>query len=140
VETKYFLPIALLLVVLGYGLGRYLQPAKVVTKTQIVTQTVVHDHIHTVTITVTKPDGTKTTTTTTDNNSVSDKDTQSNSSTVTTYSKPDWKVSGLAGLQLTNLHSPVYGAEIDKRLLGPIFVGVWGLTNSTAGVSVGLEF
>lgn len=132
VNWKYLIIGAILLVLLGYGAGRYLQPAKVVTKTEVV----VHDHIHTVTITISKPDGTKTTTTTTDNNSVIDDKT----STVITNSKPQWKVAGLAGLNISNLSSPIYGAQIERRIIGPISVGVWGLTNSSGGISLSLEF
>jgi hypothetical protein len=35
---------------------------------------------------------------------------------------------------------PVYGASITKQLLGPVSVGLFGLTNGTMGVSIGLNF
>lgn len=134
----------LLIFATGYGTALYTRPTKEVIKTQVVTQTndVIHDHIHTVVVTVTKPDGTKTTTSTTDNGTVIDNksNTIASNSTTITNSKPQWKVAGLAGLDIHNLASPVYGAQVEKRLLGPISVGIWGLTNATAGISASLEF
>jgi hypothetical protein len=139
-NTKTQIIVTIILVVAAFGAGRYLTPTKVVTKTQVVTQTndIIHDHIHTVV--VTNPNGT--TTTTTDNNSVIDDktDTDSNSSTVTTYSKPQWKVSGMAGLSVNSLSTPIYGAQVERRILGPISAGIWGLSNSTGGVALSLEF
>ncbi len=132
VNWKYGLGIIILLIGIGYGIGRYIQPAKIVTKTEIV----VKEHVHTVTVTVTKPDGTKTTTTTQDD----DKSTKDKSSTVTTQDKPSWKVAGLAGLSLNSLTTPVYGGQIERRIIGPVSVGVWGLTNSTGGVLLSIEF
>jgi len=35
--------------------------------------------------------------------------------------------------------TPVYGIEIHKEILGPINVGVFGLTNKTVGVTFGLS-
>ena len=42
-----------------------------------------------------------------------------------------------------NYHSPalpIYGVMVSKKLLGPIAVGAWGMTNSTIGISLGMEF
>jgi type II secretory pathway pseudopilin PulG len=136
--------IGVILLVVGYGLGRYVQPAKVVTKTQTVTQVVtqIQEHVHTVTHTVVQPNGIKDITTVTDNNSTENKDsdTKSSSSTITTYSKPQWRAQGLAGLNLSNVSTPIYGLGVERRILGPIFVGAYGKTNSEAGLSLSLEF
>jgi len=130
----------LVIFAVGYGTALLTRPAKVITKTQTITQThdIIHDHIHTVV--VTKPDGTKTTTT--DDNSVinDNSSTKDSSSTITTYSKPQWKVGALAGLSVNSLSKPIYGAQVEKRLLGPISIGAFGLSNSTGGVSLSLEF
>lgn len=128
------------LLLIGYSIGRYIQPTKVVTKVQTVTQTVVQDHIHTVTVTVAKPDGSKVTTITQDNNSVVSKDTDTNSSTVTVYNKPQWKISGMAGANYNSLSTPIYGGQVERRVLGPVFIGIWGFNNKSAGLSAGLEF
>ncbi len=132
IDWKYGLGIIILLIGIGYSIGRYIQPAKIVTKTEIV----VKEHVHTVTVTVTKPDGTKTTTTTQDD----DKSTKDKSSTITTLDKPSWKVAGLAGLSLNNLTAPIYGGQIERRIIGSVSAGVWGLNNGTGGVSLGIQF
>jgi hypothetical protein len=46
-------------------------------------------------------------------------------------------LSALAG---TDLRSPVYGAHVSKEILGPVSVGIFGLTNGTFGASIGLNF
>ncbi len=38
------------------------------------------------------------------------------------------------------LIEPVYGLSVSKEVLGPITVGVFGFTNTTVGVSVGISF
>ena len=124
--------IAVLLIAIGYGFGRYVTPAKIVTKTLTVTQ----EHIHTVTVIVTKPDGTKTQTTTQDNNSV----ISSATSTVITNDKPQWKVAAMTGLNIHSLSVPVYGGQVERRIIGPISAGIWGLNNGTGGVQLSLEF
>lgn len=116
-----------LALLIGYGVGRYVQPAQVVTKTQVVTV----EHTHTVTIT--EPNGT--TTITTDTGIV----TKEKDKTAVTDNKPQWKVSGLAAVN-PNTVGMVYGAQVERRILGPIYVGAFGLTNSTFGINLGIEF
>lgn len=141
---KYYIIGGFLLFAAGLGTGYYVMPSKIVTKTNTVTQTqdVIHYKVNTVTVTKELPTGEKDTTTTTTNNTVvNDKTTtDTKSSTVTTYAKPQWKVSAMAGLGSNNLALPIYGAEVQKRLLGPIFVGAWGNSNKEGGISLGLEF
>jgi hypothetical protein len=143
-NNKTLIGAGLLLLLIGYAGGRYAQPAKIVTKTEVVTQikTVVEDHVHTVTVTKELPNGEKDTTTTTDNNSViKDKtNTKNDSSTVTTYNKPQWRVQALAGLNASNFTNPIYGAGIERRIIGPIAAGAWGTTNHEGGISLSLEF
>lgn len=85
---------ALLLLLAGYGAGRYAQPAKVVEKERVVTKVQekivyqdrvqeqkqveqqVHVRKHKVTVTTKKPDGEQTTTTTEDTSNDASKDTQ----------------------------------------------------------------
>lgn len=143
-NNKVLIGGSILLVLLGYATGRYIQPAKIVTKTEVVTKTntVTVDHIHTVTVTKELPNGEKDTTTVTDNNSTTkEKETiDDKSSTVTTYSKPAWKVSALAGLNANNIGTPTYGGQIEHRLVGPIGAGIWGLSSGQGGISLSLEF
>ena len=59
---------------------------------------------------------------------------------ITIYKKTQWKLTGLAGFELGNWTTPVYGALIEKRILGPIYVGGWALSNKTIGVGLSFEF
>lgn len=59
--------------------------------------------------------------------------------------KPDWALMGRVGLAFDSLR-PVYGAEIQRRILGPVSVGLWaqgstfGRAGSAGGLSVGFTF
>jgi len=55
--------------------------------------------------------------------------------------KPDWLVGAKVGLQLDG-RKPVYGGEVARRIIGPVFVGAWvqagGVTTAGAAVGVGV--
>lgn len=53
--------------------------------------------------------------------------------------KPSWNVSALAGYSV-NESKLIYGLVVQKRIAGPIYVGGWGTTEKTIGLSVGYEF
>jgi hypothetical protein len=128
---------------LGYAGGRYAQPSQVVIQTKEVVKTVTVVQHDTVTITkqVKKPDGTTETDTT-----ITDKDVdttnssmkESSSETITNL-KPQWKATGQYGYNFSSAEK-VYGAEVDRRILGPIFVGVWGNSDHVGGLAVSVEF
>jgi hypothetical protein len=129
----------------GYGSGRYVQPAKVEIKTQEVikeVEVVKHDTI-TVTKEIKKPDGTTeidTTITDKDVETTTIADVKKTEETITNL-KPQWNVRGLVGVSSFNFANPmVYGLNIERRIIGPIFVGAWGTTDKSAGLSIGLEF
>lgn len=49
-------------------------------------------------------------------------------------------ISALVGLPLTEVaRGPVFGAAIQKPLLGPFLIGVWGFTDLRFGASIGLD-
>lgn len=54
--------------------------------------------------------------------------------------KPDWRVGALVGVQVTSPTSPIYGGIVERRILGPVSAGAWGLSNGTVGVTATLEF
>lgn len=66
--------------------------------------------------------------------------------------KPDWAVTARLGLALselklsTALANPlVVGVEVDRRVLGPVRIGLWADSNTTfsdvrGGLAVGMEF
>lgn len=51
-------------------------------------------------------------------------------------------VSALVGLQTTSFSqgNVVYGASVTKDIVGPVSIGLFGLSNNTFGASVGLSF
>lgn len=127
----------------GYGFGRYVQPAKVEIKKEEVIKEVettkkdiviVEKETH-------LPDGTVIKEKKTEDKSteVVKKEEKTKESTVTTNEKPQWKVQALAGLELGTV-GPVYGAGVERRILGPFFAGVYGKTNKEVGASLSFEF
>lgn len=52
---------------------------------------------------------------------------------------PDWRVGAMVGVDLGG-PSVAYGAQIERRILGPIYVGAWGLSNGAGGVAIGIPF
>jgi len=126
---------ALMLFALGFGLGKYSQPNKssesntTETDSKKETSTTVKEEI--------RPDGTKIKETTT--TSKKETSTKDESIKIVDNAKPDWKVEALAGFNLDTDH-PVYGAVVEKRLMGNIFIGVWGTTDKQVGLSASLEF
>jgi hypothetical protein len=130
---------------LGLGVGYFSLPQKVVTQVEVkekivtVTEKVKADNVVTVYREIQRPDGTKEIRSRTFDKSVSTEaetkdDSKSVSETKTVERKqPDWKVAGLAT-------TTGYGASIERRILGPIFLGAFGLSSGMAGISVGLLF
>jgi hypothetical protein len=184
--------IVVLLLLLGYGAGRYLQPAKVVIQDHTVTvehQTVVTQikteikyvkvkdtsavkQTHETETITKKPDGTtvevvaidtnQQNTTHTDTNVDKNKQANSNSTTdsktdathtqITTNEKEGWHMGIDLGLQLSNiigndplvgipgLHGAVVGVHAEHRVIGPLFLGLFGNSMGAAGLSVSAEF
>lgn len=99
--------------------------------------------VHTVTTTTREPNGAEETTVTSDTTAkVKVKDTET--STTKEVDAPKTKginASVMVATDLHNLSSPlVYGVAVNKQVLGPFTIGVFGLTNSTVGVTVGVSF
>jgi hypothetical protein len=59
--------------------------------------------------------------------------------------RPDWIFQGQVGTRLDGLH-PIYGGAVQRRILGPVFAGVWGQASgasregAAAGVGITLLF
>lgn len=100
-------------------------------------------HKKTVSVTVKLPSGTTKTTTTVTEDTISDKrvDSEKLSSVTQTITPPKTgtiNVSALAGISLVN-GQPVYGASASKEFIGPLTIGVFGLTNGVLGASIGVN-
>ena len=92
------------------------------------------------TIKVTKPDGTITETTTTKTESETVTNTNNKTETIVQGKKSSLNLSALAGINVTNPSGGIiFGGHISKQILGPISIGVFGLSNGTAGLSVGIQ-
>lgn len=151
-DKKYAYGIGFALVCM-FALGRYTVAKKVevkeVEKIVYVDKIVIDKALKTKkSTTSTKAvDGSETTTTTEE--TVEDTHTVDNTETTKDkeYSKTvtplnlGLRLDLLAGLDVTNPASGyLVGAHISKPVLGPITIGLWLLTNKTAGVSAGLQF
>jgi F420-dependent methylenetetrahydromethanopterin dehydrogenase len=129
---------ALIVFALGYGTGRYAVPPKVVEK--VVTKEVEKkdDNIVT-TVTETKAaNGATTTVTQTVDKSVETiVDTSSSSTTIT--NKAGYNIQVGMGYQFKTI-GPTYMISAQKQFIGPLSLGVWGVTDGTVGLSVGYSF
>lgn len=154
--TRSKIGLASVLLITSFAFGRWSTPEKVRIETKTVevekkTETTDTDrdkHQETTTVEVKKPDGTVETTTKTVLDSRTDqqtKEVQTDSKStdqvkeVTRGSSPV-TVSVLGGIQLGGPPTPLYGAAITRPVLGPIAIGLFGLSNRVCGASVGLTF
>lgn len=136
---KYFV-VMVIVVVVSYSFGRYMAPEKVRTEIQTVTVEVEKKVNKKQKVYIREnTDGSKETVivtdTTTDERS---KGAQRTDSKEVVSSKDKLNVSILAGSSLSL--QPIVGASAHKNFIGPITLGVWGLSNGTGGLSVGLNF
>lgn len=122
---------------IGAALALYFKPNKNVVKTEYKDRIVTQNHITTVTKIVKVPGGAEETTTTVIDNSKTI-DNKSGSMLQETVVQKNWLVGAGAGLD-THLQ-PVYSVQMNRRILGPIFIGAWGTTSKSGGLSLSLEF
>lgn len=104
-------------------------------KTVEVTRDVVHTDIQTVTHTMTLPNGNIDTTTTTIDHT---KRLEVDSKTTTQSIPKNWLVSGSYATDRTL--EPIYGLQVQRRVLGNLFIGASGNTKGVIGLSIGMEF
>lgn len=93
-----------------------------------------------ITVVITAPDGKKTTTTTTEIDTHVSTDTKKTVDVVQKPKLPITNFSVLAGDQFNSPFKPVYGVSITREVAGPVTAGVFVLSNSTVGVSLGVNF
>lgn len=130
--------------VLGFAGGEYFSSPKTTTlekTTQTDTQTKQNEVTHKKTTTV--QEGNKTTTTTIEDTQINTKsatDTDTKVYKTVILVKKTVNVSALVGYSLSTFPVPIYGISVSKELLGPVTVGVFGLTNGIVGISLGINF
>lgn len=139
--------IAVVLGIIIFAFGRWSAPEKVRIETKIVEvekkESETKKKKHKKTVVVKNPDGSETTTTiedeTTERKKKSDRLSENDSIEQTTKSTSRLNISALVGKDplSTNL---LYGGHVSRDLIGPVSVGVFGLSNKTAGFSLGLTF
>ena len=135
-NTKMLLGVGLVLLALGIGAGRYTAPECGKQETTTDTKKEIKNIEETV-IEVTTPDGTTTKTTKKIDKTVTTDTHQKE--LITETKRPNYRASALIGYNF-NSFLPVYGAAIEKRIIGNISVGVWGTTDRSVGASLSLEF
>lgn len=117
----------------AFALGastRYLFPA-----TKTVENIVTKDHVVTVVKQIKNKDGT----TETDTTTTEDKNTTDNKvAIVAIRAISNWHVGAGANIGL-NLQ-PSYSVQVDRRILGPVFVGISGDTIGRVGAHLSVEF
>lgn len=127
---------------LGYAIGRHLQPAEIKTEIKEVEKVVekIKKDIVIVERETRNPDGTV----------IIDRETRDRSEEAIrrdTRREEDTEINNKAQWK-ANLHVkssisslvPQYGASVERRILGPVWVGVGAYQDGTANVSVGWEF
>lgn len=133
-STRNTAILILIVTVTVFALTRYCFP-RIEEKIVTVEKEVIKEVAVTTTHEVKQPDGTVTTDTTTTDTKQS---TDTKSTTVAKYATADWFVAAGMGYSLDlTVH---YNVQVNRRILGPVFVGVQGSTDKTVGVQVGIQF
>lgn len=129
----------------SFAVGRYTAPEKVKTEIKIQKEVITQQVVHTVTKVVERPDGTKETEVTQDSDTNTHSDTVKDKLKEVIVSHDSLNISILAGAQPhlfqgISVGPIIYGASVTKTLWGPVTIGAWGLSDLSAGVSLGLNF
>lgn len=138
-NNKYVIPVVCF--TLGAATAFYYLPTKVKTETVVVEKQETKTEQDTVIVEKTDKDGTKVKTTTIKTKSETQTKKDTEASTTKEIEKPKYHISAMAGLDVTNLKNPmVFGIHAQKQFIGPFSLGAFIMTNSTAGISVGVQF
>jgi hypothetical protein len=142
-KPEILILIVVLSLLIGAGSSYYFSPTKVVTKfvTQVQIKDVIHTNVVTVTKTIKQPNGAVETDTTKTDLSITNDQSQTvaESDKSVTRKESDWKASVQFSSSST-LPEYLYGASIDRKLLGPIYIGAFGNASRVFGAEVGISF
>lgn len=128
--------LVLIVAIASAGITRYYFP-QLEYKNVEVTKEVVRNDIRTIVRTIERPDGTKETTEETVDKSIK-KETSSKETLIA--SKNQWMFDIGARAKLSERDNILYDLQVQRRILGPFFLGVRGSTDKSVGVSLGMEF
>lgn len=142
-KTRTWIIVTIISASLAYAGGRFFTKPTIITKNVEVIKEVevIKRDVRTVIKEVTRPDGTKEVDTVIEDRTRERTRTDADRSNevIVKNEKTQWKIDISARTKLQDL-VPVYGANVSRRIIGPIFVGVNGWTDSSVGFSLGLEF
>lgn len=141
-KSKNVVILALVAVAVAYAFGRYMQPASIEIQTREVVKTVEVNTVQKrkIKIKIVHPDGTVEERWVEEDITISQKENVKESSKKVTNQKTQWKAHALAGVTDNNFSEIQYGIQIERRIIGPIFLGAYGIQGGTIGLSVGMEF
>lgn len=141
IQLKYAAIACLVVAAVSASVTRYYFPQVTVqTKTVEADHSVTQNNVKTVTHEVKKPDGEVDTDITTIDSTVhTDTNTETKQATQIAPQK-DWYIAATASITGVNFANPAYGVQVNRRILGPIFLGGTVNTKGEFGVSLGMEF
>ncbi len=143
-KTKIIISIV---VILGaFAAGRYSVKNEITKTHETVTKTdtEVQKDIQVITkkVIIERPDGTKETTISKEINDKSQSDTKTTTAakdSTKVVPPPSVNVAAMVGYDVQSF-KPVYGIEASKQMLGPMTVGLFGLSSGQIGVTIGFTF
>lgn len=115
---------------LGAALVYYFLP-----QIKTVEKEVIRNNVVTVVKEVKRPDGTTETEITTTDKTVK----HETSVAVTPPIQPNWRIGASAVAGVPSL-KPIYGLQVERRVLGPVWIGVRVETNAQLGAVLSIEF
>jgi len=126
----------LVVAALAVSATKYMWPT-VQTQVKVEEKEVIKRDVRTVIKERTKPDGT-----TEKETVIVDNSKESSTRTIEqkTMKKNDWFVAGGVEARSLQFVDPIYRLEVNRRILGDIFVGVSATTDKSVGVQVGFSF
>lgn len=141
ITTRTKVLAVILLVVAAFATGRYtVKPVEVVKHETEETTKKEETDTHTEIVETKQPDGSTKKVTTIDRSSRTDYATKKETETKTTNKVQKTNISALVSVNIRERNALIYGISVTREILGPVTVGVFGLTNGTVGASIGINF
>lgn len=135
-STRNTIVLLIIVAVASAGITRFYFPAIEFKNTET-TKEVIRNDVRTIIKEVTRPDGTKETVTETTDKSVKK---ESSTSETIIAAKPQWMFGVGARIKPSDSQVVMYDLELQRRILGPFFLGGKLSTDKSVGVSVSMEF